>query len=100
MSEEVHAKYPGGDEEAKQAALPVIAELLDKGTRAYAMEDWEMAVEAFGDMSSVTEKAFGSESLRYADALVMYGRALVQNAISNINMLAESAMEKITSKGK
>ncbi|KAJ2909994.1 hypothetical protein GGI21_001319, partial [Coemansia aciculifera] len=74
------------------AVMPVIADLLEIGTRAFALGDWEEAIENFGQLSSITEQTFGSESQRYADCLVMYGRALLQHAIEQNALLAEKTL--------
>ncbi|KAJ2081714.1 hypothetical protein H4R24_002111 [Coemansia sp. RSA 988] len=74
------------------AVMPVIADLLEVGTRAFALGDWEEAIENFGELSSITEQTFGSESQRYADCLVMYGRALLQHAIEQNALLAQKAL--------
>ncbi|KAJ2889417.1 hypothetical protein IWW38_004725 [Coemansia aciculifera] len=77
---------------AYSAVMPVIADLLEIGTRAFALGDWEEAIENFGQLSSITEQTFGSESQRYADCLVMYGRALLQHAIEQNALLAEKTL--------
>ncbi|KAJ2554033.1 hypothetical protein EV175_002729 [Coemansia sp. RSA 1933] len=75
-----------------QEVMPVISELLERGTRAFALANWEEAIEQFGELSSVTEQTFGNESQRYADCLVMYGRALLQHAIEQSALLAQKAL--------
>ncbi|KAJ2698990.1 hypothetical protein FB645_005479 [Coemansia sp. IMI 203386] len=77
---------------AFDAVMPVIADLLEQGTRAFALENWEDAIDHFGQMASITEETFGSESPRYADALVMYGRALLQHAIEQNALLAQKTL--------
>ncbi|KAJ2722843.1 hypothetical protein GGI07_003030 [Coemansia sp. Benny D115] len=73
-------------------AMPLIASFLEKGTRAFALADWPQAIEHFGQMAAITEQAFGSESPRYADSLVMYGRALLQYAIEQSAILAQNTL--------
>ncbi|KAJ1812750.1 hypothetical protein LPJ56_003736, partial [Coemansia sp. RSA 2599] len=80
------------EQTAFDAVMPVIADLLEQGTRAFALEKWEDAIDHFGQMASITEEAFGSESPRYADALVMYGRALLQHAIEQNALLAQKTL--------
>ncbi|KAJ2616673.1 hypothetical protein H4S08_000675 [Coemansia sp. RSA 1365] len=80
------------DQSAFSAVMPVIADLLEVGTRAFALGNWEEAIENFGELSSITEQTFGSESQRYADCLVMYGRALLQHAIEQNALLAQKAL--------
>ncbi|KAJ2862863.1 hypothetical protein GGI22_002093, partial [Coemansia erecta] len=75
-----------------QAVMPVISDLLERGTRAFALANWEEAIESFGELSSITEQTFGNESQRYADCLVMYGRALLQHAIEQSALLAQKAL--------
>ncbi|KAJ2830084.1 hypothetical protein IWW50_000490 [Coemansia erecta] len=74
------------------AVMPVIADLLERGTRAFALGDWEEAIDNFGELSSITEQTFGSESQRYADCLVMYGRALLQHAIEQNALMAQKTL--------
>ncbi|KAJ2655541.1 hypothetical protein IW148_006005 [Coemansia sp. RSA 1199] len=74
------------------AVMPVIADLLERGTRAFALGDWDDAIDNFGELSSITEQTFGSESQRYADCLVMYGRALLQHAIEQNALLAQKTL--------
>ncbi|KAJ1730258.1 hypothetical protein LPJ61_003111 [Coemansia biformis] len=83
---------PPDSQSALGAVMPVIADLLEKGTRAFALSDWEEAIENFGELSSITEQTFGSESPRYADCLVMYGRALLQHAIEQSALLAQRTL--------
>ncbi|KAJ2776852.1 hypothetical protein GGI15_004704, partial [Coemansia interrupta] len=63
------------------AAPAAIADLLEQGTRAFALSDWPAAIDHFGRMAELTESSVGQNSPVYADALVMYGRALLQHAI-------------------
>ncbi|KAJ1662915.1 hypothetical protein IW140_002797 [Coemansia sp. RSA 1813] len=77
---------------AFQAVMPVISDLLERGTRAFALANWEEAIESFGELSSITEQTFGGESQRYADCLVMYGRALLQHAVEQSALLAQKAL--------
>ncbi|KAJ1834786.1 hypothetical protein LPJ63_001671 [Coemansia sp. RSA 2711] len=79
------------------AVMPVIADLLERGTRAFALGNWEAAIEQFGELSSITEETFGSESQRYADCLVMYGRALLQHAIEQSALLAQKTLAEAAS---
>ncbi|KAJ2430415.1 hypothetical protein GGF41_001009, partial [Coemansia sp. RSA 2531] len=74
------------------AVMPVIADLLEIGTRAFALGEWEEAIDSFGQLASITEQTFGSESPRYADGLVMYGRALLQHAIEQNALMAEKTL--------
>ncbi|KAJ2508529.1 hypothetical protein H4217_008536, partial [Coemansia sp. RSA 1939] len=83
---------PDDNGAALQAAMPVISELLERGTRAFALGTWAEAIDSFGELSSVTEQTFGSESQRYADCLVMYGRALLQYAVEQSALLAQRAL--------
>ncbi|KAJ1939049.1 hypothetical protein FBU59_004250 [Linderina macrospora] len=82
------------------AVMPVIADLLESGTRAFALSNWEQAIDHFGELSSLTEQTFGSESQRYADSLVMYGRALLQHAIEQTALLAQKALAEAATGGK
>ncbi|OLY83979.1 NASP-related protein sim3, partial [Smittium mucronatum] len=78
--------------EDQKAMIPIIANDIEAGTRAYALGQWEDAITHFGHLSELTEQAFGNDSLRYADSLVMYGRALLQNAISQTDLIAQKVL--------
>ncbi|KAI8322706.1 hypothetical protein GQ54DRAFT_339122 [Martensiomyces pterosporus] len=84
---------------AYSAVMPVIADLLEMGTRAFALGNWEDAIENFGELSSITEQTFGSESQRYADCLVMYGRSLLQHAIEQNALLAQKTLAEAATGG-
>ncbi|KAJ2491469.1 hypothetical protein IWW37_002244 [Coemansia sp. RSA 2050] len=87
------SQVPDSDtQSAFTAVMPVIADLLETGTRAFALGEWEDAIDNFGQLASITEQTFGSESQRYADGLVMYGRALLQHAIEQNALLAEKTL--------
>ncbi|KAJ2684006.1 hypothetical protein IWW39_005177 [Coemansia spiralis] len=87
------SQVPDSDAQSALAAvMPVIADLLETGTRAFALGEWEDAIDSFGQLASITEQTFGSESPRYADGLVMYGRALLQHAIEQNALLAEKTL--------
>ncbi|KAI7830124.1 hypothetical protein BX661DRAFT_181133 [Kickxella alabastrina] len=81
-----------GSSSTLDSVMPVISSLLDQGTRAFALSDWPQAIDSFGEMSQITEQVFGPESPRYADALVMYGRALLQNAIEQTALMAQKTL--------
>ncbi|KAJ2514826.1 hypothetical protein GGI11_003954 [Coemansia sp. RSA 2049] len=87
-----HADADADAGAALQAAMPVIAELLERGTRAFALGTWAEAIDSFGELAAVTEQTFGSGSQRYADCLVMYGRALLQHAVEQSALLAQRAL--------
>ncbi|ORX73386.1 hypothetical protein DL89DRAFT_291073 [Linderina pennispora] len=82
------------------AVLPVIADLVESGTRAFALSNWEEAIEHFGELSSLTEQTFGQNSARYADSLVMYGRALLQHAIEQNALLAQKTLAEAATGAK
>ncbi|KAJ2006541.1 hypothetical protein GGI04_000175 [Coemansia thaxteri] len=84
---------------AFNAVMPVIADLLEVGTRAFALGDWGDAIDNFGQLASITEQTFGGESQRYADCLVMYGRALLQHAIEQNALLAQKTLAEAASGG-
>ncbi|KAJ2452104.1 hypothetical protein EV183_003151 [Coemansia sp. RSA 2336] len=91
---------PPDPQSAFGAVMPVITDLLERGTRAFALGNWEEAIENFGELSSITEETFGSESQRYADCLVMYGRALLQHAIEQSALLAQKTLAEAASGSK
>ncbi|KAJ1720866.1 hypothetical protein LPJ53_004538 [Coemansia erecta] len=69
-----------------------IADLLEQGTRAFALSDWDAAIEHFGQMAELTETSVGPDSPAYAEALVMYGRALLQHAIEQNALMAQKTL--------
>ncbi|KAJ2631004.1 hypothetical protein H4R22_002287 [Coemansia sp. RSA 1290] len=91
---------PPDPQSAFGAVMPVIADLLERGTRAFALGSWEEAIEHFGELASITEETFGSESQRYADCLVMYGRALLQHAIEQSALLAQKTLAEAAAGSK
>ncbi|KAJ2658268.1 hypothetical protein IWW48_004124 [Coemansia sp. RSA 1200] len=93
------SSFDMNDSNTFQAVMPVISELLERGTRAFALGTWDEAIESFGELSSVTEQTFGSESQRYADCLVMYGRALLQYAVEQSALLAQRALADAATAG-
>ncbi|KAJ2378981.1 hypothetical protein IW150_000456 [Coemansia sp. RSA 2607] len=77
---------------SSDASPAAIADLLEQGTRAFALSDWPTAIDRFGEMAALTERSTGPESPVYADALVMYGRALLQHAIEQNALMAQKTL--------
>ncbi|PVU93000.1 hypothetical protein BB560_006016, partial [Smittium megazygosporum] len=78
----------------QKAIFTLIADDIKAGTRAYALGEWELAISHFGQLAELSEQAFGSDSPRYADALVLYGRALLQNAISQNELMGQKKIDE------
>ncbi|OMH80029.1 Nuclear autoantigenic sperm protein [Zancudomyces culisetae] len=78
--------------EDQKAILPVIQKDIELGTRAFALKQYELAIDHFSHLSELTEQSFGSDSQRYADSLILYGRALLQNAIAQNEIMAQQAL--------
>ncbi|PVZ98451.1 hypothetical protein BB558_001879 [Smittium angustum] len=85
--------------EEQKAILPLIATDIEAGTRAYALGQWEISIKHFGQLSELSEQAFGNQSQRYADSLVMYGRALLQSAIAQSELMGQKKLEETNLKG-
>ncbi|KAG0233087.1 hypothetical protein B0O80DRAFT_65805 [Mortierella sp. GBAus27b] len=64
-----------------------IQDLNDIGTKAFALQDYELAVEKFGLASEMLGQVYGETNPKCADTLFMYGRALLEHAIKQSSVL-------------
>ncbi|CAG8509049.1 1403_t:CDS:2 [Ambispora gerdemannii] len=73
-----------------------IVSLTEDGKKAFALHDYELAIAKFGEASDLLGKQHGEESTQYADSLVLYGRALLENAIAQSSVFGNDALPKNT----
>ncbi|KAG0328651.1 hypothetical protein BGZ99_004921 [Dissophora globulifera] len=64
-----------------------IQELNDVGAKAFALQDYELAVEKFGLASEMLGQVYGETNPKCADTLFMYGKALLEHAIQQSSVL-------------
>ncbi|KAG0366001.1 hypothetical protein BC939DRAFT_405994 [Gamsiella multidivaricata] len=64
-----------------------IQELNDGGAKAFALQDYELAVEKFGLASEMLGQVYGEMNPKCADTLFMYGKALLEHAIQQSSVL-------------
>ncbi|KAF9209392.1 hypothetical protein BGZ49_004697 [Haplosporangium sp. Z 27] len=76
--------YDGPIDPATEQA---IQELNDVGAKAFALQDYELAVEKFGLASEMLGQVYGETNPRCADTLFMYGKALLEHAIQQSSVL-------------
>ncbi|KAF9113745.1 hypothetical protein BGX27_000850 [Mortierella sp. AM989] len=76
--------YDGPIDPATEQA---IQELNDVGAKAFALQDYELAVEKFGLASEMLGQVYGETNPKCADTLFMYGKALLEHAIQQSSVL-------------
>ncbi|KAF9189816.1 hypothetical protein BGZ50_000564 [Haplosporangium sp. Z 11] len=76
--------YDGPIDPATESA---IQELNDAGAKAFALQDYELAVEKFGLASEMLGQVYGETNPKCADTLFMYGKALLEHAIQQSSVL-------------
>ncbi|CAG8489986.1 2050_t:CDS:2 [Ambispora leptoticha] len=86
----------GSSSENTKALEDNIVNLTEDGKKAFALHDYELAITKFGEASDLLGKQYGEESSQYADALVLYGRALLENAIAQSSVFGNDALPKST----
>ncbi|SCZ87418.1 BZ3500_MvSof-1268-A1-R1_Chr2-2g04884 [Microbotryum saponariae] len=77
---------PEGDADAEDAPID-IAECMAAATRHFALKQWSLAAEQASYAIEAIEKQHGELSKESADALMLYGKAALQNAISQSAVL-------------
>ncbi|KAI8058496.1 hypothetical protein BDF22DRAFT_666173 [Syncephalis plumigaleata] len=60
---------------------------IKRGNRAFALRQYEEAVQAYGEASQLLGEKFGQDAPECADVLVLYGRALLHNAVEQSGVL-------------
>ncbi|CAO3567836.1 unnamed protein product [Mortierella alpina] len=76
--------YDGPIDPATEQA---IQDLNDIGTKAFALQDYELAVEKFGLASEMLGQVYGETNPKCANTLFMYGKALLEHAIQQSSVL-------------
>ncbi|KAF9089510.1 hypothetical protein BGX29_006408 [Mortierella sp. GBA35] len=76
--------YDGPIDPATEEAIQA---LNDEGAKAFALQDYELAVEKFGLASEMLGQVYGETNTRCADTLFMYGKALLEHAIQQSSVL-------------
>ncbi|KAI9592985.1 hypothetical protein BDF19DRAFT_424944 [Syncephalis fuscata] len=76
---------------AATSDVPVVDQALKRGNRALALRQYEEAVQAYGEASQLLGEQLGEDAPEYADVLVLYGRALLQNAVEQNGVLGQDA---------
>ncbi|KDE07400.1 hypothetical protein MVLG_02267 [Microbotryum lychnidis-dioicae p1A1 Lamole] len=85
-SETAPTEPPGRDADAQEAPID-IAECMAAATRHFALKQWSLAAEQASYAIEAIEKQHGELSKESADALMLYGKAALQNAISQSAVL-------------
>ncbi|KAJ1925123.1 hypothetical protein IWQ60_004764 [Tieghemiomyces parasiticus] len=69
--------------------------LIQEGKKAFALDDFEAAIDSFGEASGLLAAVFDeASSVVYADVLILYGRALLQNAIQHSALMASEKLKE------
>ncbi|KAF9295495.1 hypothetical protein BGZ88_001957 [Linnemannia elongata] len=76
--------YDGPIDPETEAAIQA---LNDVGAKAFALQDYELAVEKFGLASEMLGQVYGETNTKCADTLFMYGKALLEHAIQQSSVL-------------
>ncbi|SGY15041.1 BQ5605_C013g07219 [Microbotryum silenes-dioicae] len=85
-SETAPTEPPERDADAQEAPID-IAECMAAATRHFALKQWSLAAEQASYAIEAIEKQHGELSKESADALMLYGKAALQNAISQSAVL-------------
>ncbi|GJJ77213.1 HAT1-interacting factor 1 [Entomortierella parvispora] len=83
--------YDGPIDPATESA---IQELNDAGAKAFALQDYELAVEKFGLASEMMGQVYGETNPKCADVLFQYGKALLEHAIQQSSVLGGATEKK------
>ncbi|KAG0208707.1 hypothetical protein BGX28_000405 [Mortierella sp. GBA30] len=76
------------------ATEQLIQELNDAGTKAFALQDYELAVEKFALASEMLGQVYGETNTKCADTLFMYGKSLLELAIQQSSVLGAVTEKK------
>ncbi|KAF9909232.1 hypothetical protein BX616_011253, partial [Lobosporangium transversale] len=91
QQEETPFFYDGPIDPATEQA---IQELKDVGAKAFALQDYELAVEKFGLASEMLGQVYGETNPKCADTLFIYGKALLEHAIQQSSVLGGATEKK------
>jgi len=83
------------EKESQQYSQEIQA-LLQEGSRAFSLHDYETSTSKFGQACELLDKQFGELAPQSADAYFMYGKALLQYAIKQSSVLGNKAAEEST----
>ncbi|KAJ1987712.1 hypothetical protein H4R33_002752 [Dimargaris cristalligena] len=73
-------------------------ELIQDGKKAYALDDYEDSVQSFGEASELIGGVFDeTSSTEYADVMILYGQALLRNAIGQSAIMAGAQLQSALS---
>ncbi|KAJ9060448.1 hypothetical protein DSO57_1030810 [Entomophthora muscae] len=82
------------DSQLKLVLQTEASEFMSRGLTAYANQDFETAVSQLSQGVVLIEQIYGPMSVLTADALFNYGRALLENAVKNTDLLGEKNLSK------
>ncbi|KAL5492511.1 hypothetical protein ACEPAI_3958 [Sanghuangporus weigelae] len=71
-----------------------VEEYVDKAKRAFALRKYEEAVEHYATALELTVQKYGDEAPEVADLYFAYGKALLENAISQSGVLGKEQAEE------
>ncbi|KAF9972575.1 hypothetical protein BGZ73_004303 [Actinomortierella ambigua] len=81
-------------EHADPSVELAIQELNEEGSKAFALQDYEKAIEKFSLASEMLGQLYGETSPKNADTLFMYGKALLEHAIQQSSVLGGATEKK------
>ncbi|KAL1920228.1 uncharacterized protein VTP21DRAFT_1374 [Calcarisporiella thermophila] len=79
--------------DANSSIIERVNELLDEGTRSFALQEYEISVQRFGEASEILGREYGERSPMCADAYLLYGRALLHSAIQQNSVLGGNVIK-------
>ncbi|KAI9202115.1 uncharacterized protein BJ171DRAFT_515736 [Polychytrium aggregatum] len=84
-----------GDRAAGALADNDVELLIQQGTEAFAKHEYEKAVDLFGEAVTALAEQYGEGAPEGADALFLYGQALLSNALSKTNVLNAASSSEV-----
>ncbi|OZJ04296.1 hypothetical protein BZG36_02576 [Bifiguratus adelaidae] len=76
---------------AKSEQVADMQKLLDEGTKAFALQEYEESMQKFGQACEILDKTYGELSPMCGDAYFLYGRALLHYATQQNSVLGNEA---------
>ncbi|RUS14704.1 hypothetical protein BC937DRAFT_93458 [Endogone sp. FLAS-F59071] len=77
--------------ETQPADNEIVQLLLDEGTKAFALHEYESAMQKYGEACQILDLTYGALSSECGDAYFLYGRALLNYAIQQSSVLGGRA---------
>ncbi|KZP21068.1 hypothetical protein FIBSPDRAFT_523834 [Athelia psychrophila] len=74
-------------------AVTKIQEAVDQAKRAFALKKYEQSVDHYATALELATEKYGEDALESADLYFAYGKALLENAISQSNVLGKEQPE-------